>query len=226
MDQSKLPLQAAIGGVVSASISAETNAEQVVIKKYANRRLYDTGSSSYVTLEHLSEMVRRGVDFAVQDAKSGEDITRSVLAQIIFEQESRGQNMLPATFLRTLIRLYGDSLQTMLPTYLDMSMNAFLGGQEKLREQVRTAFHTPAALSAFEEQTRKNMSMFEQAMRAWAPFAASLNASAMPNAPNAAAKPPGSREPEDATVAALRRQMEAMQRQLDDLVSEKAGRKP
>jgi polyhydroxyalkanoate synthesis repressor PhaR len=219
------------GGDVSANSSSDPAHEPVVIKKYANRRLYDTGSSSYVTLEHLSEMVRRGVDFLVQDAKTGEDITRSVLAQIIFEQESRGQNMLPATFLRTLIRLYGDSLQSMLPTYLDMSMNAFVSGQERLREQVRTAFQTPASLSSFEEQTRKNMAVFEQAMRVWAPFAASLTAGAIPTMAGAAAtpapaKPQRGGEPEDATVAALRRQVEAMQRQLDELASEKAARKP
>src|SRR3954470_22945097 len=109
--------------------------ERVVIKKYANRRLYNTASSSYVTLEHLSEMVKQGVDFVVYDAKTNEDITRPVLAQIIFEEESRGQNLLPIQFLRQLIRFYGDSMQTFLPSYLEMSLNSFTQQQESMRKQ-------------------------------------------------------------------------------------------
>src|SRR5579862_9807745 len=107
------------------SETGKSGDERVVIKKYANRRLYNTASSSYVTLEHLSEMVKKGVDFVVYDAKTNEDITRSVLTQIIFEEESRGQNLLPIQFLRQLIRFYGDSMQSILPTYLEMSLDAF-----------------------------------------------------------------------------------------------------
>lgn len=191
-----------------------------MIKKYANRRLYNTGSSSYVTLETLSEMVRAGVDFVVQDAKTGEDITRSVLAQIIFEQESRGQNLLPAAFLRQLIRFYGDSMQSLLPSYLEMSMETFSRGQERLREQFRHAFQGKNPIVAFEDQARQNMAMFEQAMRLWAPFAAGMNQTEPPR------PEPRASEPADGEVAALRRQMEAMQKQLDDIAGERTRRKP
>ena len=112
-----------------------SNGERVVIKKYANRRLYNTASSSYVTLEHLADMVREGVDFVVYDAKTGDDITRSVLGQIIFEEESRGENLLPIQFLRQLIRFYGDSMQSLVPTYLEMSLDAFTRQQEQFRGQ-------------------------------------------------------------------------------------------
>src|SRR6516162_11029618 len=110
--------------------------ERVVIQKYANRRLYNTASSSYVTLEHLSEMVKKGVDFVVYDAKTNEDITRSVLTQIIFEEESRGQNLLPIQFLRQLIRFYGDQMQAFLPSYLELSLDSFIRQQERLRSQL------------------------------------------------------------------------------------------
>ncbi len=127
------------GGQGPAASEAGAGAAEgapVVIKKYANRRLYNTAASTYVTLEHLSEMVREGVDFIVLDAKSGDDITRSVLAQIIFEQESRGQNLLPVAFLRRLIRFYGDQMQGFLPPYLDMSMESFSKAQEQMRENI------------------------------------------------------------------------------------------
>jgi polyhydroxyalkanoate synthesis repressor PhaR len=110
--------------------------EKVVIKKYANRRLYNTRSSAYVTLEHLSEMVKEGVDFVVYDAKSNEDITRSVLTQIIFDEENRGQNLLPIQFLRQLIRFYGDSMQAFVPSYLELSLDSFTRQQERMRTQV------------------------------------------------------------------------------------------
>src|ERR1700760_474984 len=131
------------------SESGKSGDERVVIKKYANRRLYNTASSSYVTLEHLSEMVKKGVDFVVYDAKSNEDITRSVLTQIIFEEESRGQNLLPIQFLRQLIRFYGDSMQSQVPTYLEMSLDAFTRQQERLRTQFTSI--TPAALPGYED---------------------------------------------------------------------------
>jgi polyhydroxyalkanoate synthesis repressor PhaR len=144
--------------------------EPVAIKKYANRRLYHTGSSEYVTLEDLARMVKAGEDFLVSDAKTGEDITRSVLAQIIFEQENKGQNLLPITFMRQLIRLYGDSMQALVPQYLDFSLESLVTNQQKLREQFSQAIgQTPFAL--LEEQTRKNMAIFANALRMLTPFA-------------------------------------------------------
>ena len=119
---------------------SSSSAEPVVIKKYANRRLYNTQTSSYVTLDHLCEMVKEGVDFEVRDARTGEDITRSVLTQIIFEEEAKGQNLLPIRFLRQLIRLYGDSMQSFVPGYLDLSMESFSKNQEAIKNRVAEAF--------------------------------------------------------------------------------------
>ena len=150
--------------------------EPTTIKKYANRRLYNTGTSTYVTLEDLAEMVKSGEDFVVADAKTGEDITRSVLTQIIFEQENKGQNLLPITFLRQLIRFYGDSIQNLIPTYLDFSINSLVRDQEKLRGQMTkpSAGFGPAPsarrVDAIGEQVRRNTEMFEQAMRMFLPF--------------------------------------------------------
>ena len=151
----------------------EKSAKPIVIKKYANRRLYNTAKSSYVTLDHLNQMVREGQDFVVNDAKTGEDITRSVLAQIIFEEEAKeGQTMLPANFLRQLIRLYGDTLQGFVPAYLEASMDTFARNQEKMRAQLRQAFGNNPAFQNFEALTRANMELFEKAMRMFTPFAA------------------------------------------------------
>ena len=135
----------------------------IIIKKYANRRLYDTSSSSYVTLEHLSTLVREGKDFVVQDAKTGEDLTRSVLAQIIFEQENKGGNALPLNFLRQVIRFYGDSVSSALPTYLDMAMNNFTKNQERWRTLMNNG-PTSNPMALFEDQARRNFEMFERSM--------------------------------------------------------------
>src|SRR5918995_4954111 len=136
--------------------------EPITIKKYANRRLYNTGTSTYVTLEDLAVMVKSGEDFIVYDAKTGEDITRSVLAQIIFEQENKeGQNLLPIAFLRQLIRFYGDSMQMLVPRYLEQSMTSFTGPQDKFREQMAQAFGV-SGLGSLEDQLRRNMEMFEK----------------------------------------------------------------
>lgn len=154
--------------------------EPTIIKKYANRRLYHTGTSSYVTLEDLALMVRHGEDFAVTDAKSGEDITRSVLTQIIFEQENKGQFLLPIAFLRQLIQFYGDNMQALVPRYLELSLGQFMADQQKLRDQFSKGFAPgafatnpfgPNAMAAMEEQVRNNMAIFEEAMRAFTPFA-------------------------------------------------------
>lgn len=152
-----------------------------VIKKYANRRLYDTGRSSYVTLDDLCTMVKENRDFVVYDAKTGEDLTRSVLTQIIVDQESKGHNMLPTNFLRQFIGFYGDNLQNLVPSYLEQSFEAFTKNQEQFREQVTKMgggatnpmaqmMNPASAMSAMEDLTRKNMEMFENAMKVWAPF--------------------------------------------------------
>ena len=202
--------------------TGEDGAAAVVIKKYANRRLYNTSTSSYVTLEHLSEMVRQGVDFTVQDAKSGDDITRSVLTQIIFEQESRGQNLLPVQFLRRLIRFYGDSMQGFLPPYLEMSMESFSKSQEQLREQMSRAFGGKTPMDAFEEQARQNMSLFQQALSVWSPFA-SGGMAGLANSIKAADRGERSAaEIGEEQIIDLKRQLEAVQKQLDAM----APRKP
>ncbi len=142
----------------------------ITIKKYANRRLYNTATSSYVTLEHLCQMVKEGVDFVVYDAKTGEDITRSVLTQIIVEEESKGQNLLPISFLRQLIGLYGDSMQWMVPSYLEYSMQAFARNQEQMREYFQTALGGIFPFTGFEEMSKHNLALFERAMRMFTPF--------------------------------------------------------
>ena len=181
----------------------------VVIKKYANRRLYNTAKSTYVTLEHLAEMVRDGDDFVVRDAKSGDDITRSVLTQIIFEEEAKGQNMLPTNFLRQLIRLYGDTLQNFVPSYLEASMERFTHNQEAIREQVKRTFGENPAMANLEAMTRSNMEIFQNAMRMFTPFH------------QQGGEPSGSPGEETASdreeLDAMKRQLSAMQDQLSKL---------
>ncbi len=147
---------------------AAAKPEKIVIKKYANRRLYNTAKSSYVTLDDLSRMVRSGQDFAVYDAKTGDDITRSVLTQIIFEEEAKGQSMLPTNFLRQIIGLYGDTLQGVVPSYLDASMETFAKNQE----QMRKAFNANQPMTNFGSMASGNVEWFEQAMRMFSPFGA------------------------------------------------------
>ena len=187
-----------------------TEKQPTVIKKYANRRLYHTGTSTYVTLEDLAGMVRNGEDFVVFDAKSGEEITRSVLTQIIFEQENKeGQNLLPVTFLRQLIRFYGDSLQALVPSYLEFSMENLSREQQKLREQMAQAFG-PAAFHAMEEQVRSNMKFFTEAMRMFSPFAKRDEA----RGEGKAGEPRGDSAGE---LDSLKRQVADMQAKLDAL---------
>ena len=145
--------------------------DSIVIKKYANRRLYNTGTSTYVTLEDLAVMVKSEEDFIVVDAKSGEDITRSVLTQIIFEQEAKGQNLLPVAFLRNLIQFYGDSVQSIVPSYLEHSMDSFREQRETFQEQLGKGFDPSNAMDLMAEQTRKNTEVFQNAMRMFMPFA-------------------------------------------------------
>jgi polyhydroxyalkanoate synthesis repressor PhaR len=193
--------------------------EPVTIKKYANRRLYNTGTSTYVTLEDLASMVKGGQDFVVYDAKTGEDITRSVLAQIIFEQENKeGQNLLPINFLRQLIRFYGDSMQMLVPRYLEVSLESLTREQEKFRQQIAQAFGgTP--FGALEEQARRNMEMFERAFAMFAPFgrrSGQAGTEADKSAqPLQSAQPDGSNGVDE--IDDLKRQMEEMQKRLDRL---------
>ena len=191
--------------------------EPIKIKKYANRRLYNTGTSSYVTLEDLATMVKGGEDFVVEDAKTGEDITRSVLAQIIFEQENKeGQNLLPINFLRQLIRFYGDSMQMLVPRYLEASIESLTREQEKFRQQIAQAFGTGAfgPLGPLEDQVRRNMEMFQRAFTMFTPFA-KREAQAESDRQQRAASggvSSGTDEIDD-----LKRQMEEMQKRLDRL---------
>lgn len=142
----------------------------ITIKKYANRRLYNTATSSYVTLDHLCQMVKDGLDFVVYDAKTGEDITRSVLTQIIVEEESKGQNLLPISFLRQLIGFYGDNMQSVVPRYLEYSMQAFSRNQEQMRDYFQNTLGGMFPFGRLDEVSKQNMAMFERAMRMFTPF--------------------------------------------------------
>jgi polyhydroxyalkanoate synthesis repressor PhaR len=188
--------------------------EPIKIKKYANRRLYNTGTSTYVTLEDLAVMVKAGEDFTVEDAKTGEDITRSVLAQIIFEQENKeGQNLLPINFLRQLIRFYGDSMQMMVPRYLEVSIDSLTKEQEKFRGQIAQTFGL-GGFGAIEEQVRRNMEMFERSFAMFAPFARQAAAG---DKTETADKPAAATGSGGEDISDLKKQMEEMQKRLDRL---------
>jgi len=188
--------------------------EPITIKKYANRRLYNTATSSYVTLDHLAQMVRDGVDFVVHDAKSGEDITRQVLTHIIVEEEAKGTNLLPLSFLRQLIALYGDSLQSMVPSYLEQTMHAFSGNQDHMRELMDKTLGAVPAMKPFEDMARKNMAMFENALKVFNPLAAAGGGGA--EAPSASDKP-ATTATDDGNVDDMRAQLDQLQKQLDKL---------
>jgi polyhydroxyalkanoate synthesis repressor PhaR len=189
--------------------------QRVVIKKYANRRLYNTASSSYVTLEHLSEMVKQNIDFVVYDAKTNEDITRSVLTQIIFEEESQGQSLLPIQFLRQLISFYGNSMQSFLPSYLEMSLAAFTQQQDRLRSQLG-ALGPASGLGPFDEQVRQNLALFDRAMKMFSPFAYTTpRQDETPDKAEPAATAP--QPAQDDALTELRKRMEEMQAQIEKL---------
>src|SRR5688572_18920910 len=214
--------------------------EPVVIKKYANRRLYNTDTSSYVTLDDLAAMVKGGRDFVVFDAKSGDDLTHSVLTQIIVDQEGRmggGQTLLPIPFLRQLIRFYGDSIERMVPSYLQVSLETLAKEQERFRKTFAGAFTPAGAFEAYQEQARKNLAMFEQAMAMFSPFgkppaglrpgAPADEVKAEPTKPEAvrpspAAPPAPVSAPRSAELDQLKSQLAAMQTKLDEL-SRKGG---
>ena len=192
---------------------AKTN-EPTIIKKYANRRLYNTGTSTYVTLEDLAVMVKGEEDFVVYDAKSGEDITRSVLTQIIFEQEGKGQNLLPVTFLRQLIRFYGDSMQGLVPSFLEYSMTSLTKEQEKLRSQMSDAFGA-TAFEAIEDQVKRNTEMFERAMKMFMPFPAGSPDAAAASSNQASTSKPAKSGGSD--LDEMKRQLEDMQKKINKL---------
>jgi len=187
--------------------------EPVIIKKYANRRLYNTGTSTYVTLEDLAAMVKAGEDFVVFDAKTSEDITRTVLTQIIFEQENKeGQNLLPITFLRQLIRFYGDSMQMLVPHYLEVSIDNLTREQGKFRDQMAQAFGV-SGFGPLEDMARRNMEMFQRTFGAmFAPFARREGQTVAAAAAETEKPARGAGEMDD-----LKKQMEEMQKRLDRL---------
>jgi polyhydroxyalkanoate synthesis repressor PhaR len=189
----------------------------VVIKKYANRRLYNTATSSYVTLDHLCQMVKDDVDFAVYDAKSGEDITRSVLTQIIVEEESKGTNLLPITFLRQLISFYGHSMQGVVPRYLEHMMGAFAQNQDRLRQQMQETMSGMFPFgSNLEEMGRQNAALMESAMKMFTPFAGSGET---PSQPQSAEDTTPS---QDATQQSAQQQAAAQQAAAQQAVAEQA----
>lgn len=189
----------------------------ITIKKYANRRLYNTATSSYVTLDHLAEMVRDNQFFVVYDAKTGEDITRSVLTQIIVEEESKGQNLLPIGFLRHLIGLYGDSLGGVVPQYLEYSMQSFARNEEQMRTMMQSALDGLFPVSNFEELNKRNMAFFENAMHMFNPFQLEDLRAKMAARPGATGgeSGPGSTERE---IEYLKSEIAQMQSKLDKLM--------
>ena len=198
-----------------------SQADPVVVKKYANRRLYNTATSAYVTLDDLSQMVKDGEHFVVYDAKSGEDITRSVLTQIIFEEESKGQNLLPINFLRQLIGFYGDSMQAFVPSYLEFSLESLTREQERFRQKLTEMGGEPFQM--MEQHAKRNMAMFQQAMQMFNPFV-SMSDGAGGKSSGDESEPKreeAGRKPEGNELQSLREQMDALQRQLQSLAEGK-----
>jgi polyhydroxyalkanoate synthesis repressor PhaR len=181
----------------------------VTIKKYANRRLYNTATSAYVTLEHLAQMVRDGIDFVVVDAKSSDDITRSILTQIILDAENSGNNLLPVGFLRNIIRSYGDNVQGFLPSYLDLAMKSFADSREQFSKSMTSGFDLAAPVEFFQQAVRANMAVMAEAARAFSAVVVPSKARSTP------VPPQKSDTSED--LASLRAQMAHMQARLDKL---------
>ncbi|MFN3423484.1 MAG: polyhydroxyalkanoate synthesis repressor PhaR [Novosphingobium meiothermophilum] len=179
--------------------SESKNGGTVIIKKYANRRLYNTSTSSYITLDHLAQMVKDNIDFKVIDAKTGADLTHSILAQIIMEEESAGEQMLPTNFLRQLISMYGNSMQAFLPGYLEASMEHFRENQAKMRKAIEESI----GANPLAQIAQRNIEMFKAAAAAFVPTA------------QAAAEPKQAADADD--LDALRKQMAEMQKKLDQL---------
>jgi polyhydroxyalkanoate synthesis repressor PhaR len=186
----------------------------VVIKKYANRRLYNTSTSSYVTLEDLSHMVKAQREFLVYDAKTGEDITRAVLTQIIVEEEQKGQNLLPINFLRQLIGLYGGSMQWLVPRYLDHAMTTFAHNQDQMRKSLQDTFGGLFPFGPLEEMGKQNLALFEKTMKMFSPFPAGAMG---PRAADKTEAPP----PTEASLKELTDKLNALQQQIDALGKDK-----
>ena len=201
------------------------DAEQpAVVKKYANRRLYNTATSSYVTLDELSRMVRAGRHFVVYDAKTGEDLTRSILTQIILEEDSKGRNLLPINFLRQLIGYYDDSLRAFLPRYLDLSMENFAANQEQIRRYIEGTFGQFFPLGQFEDMARQNMALFQRAATMFAPPKSSGNADDGSGEEIISAHQAGAalRPDTSAEIKALSAKIEDLQKQICALVETRA----
>jgi polyhydroxyalkanoate synthesis repressor PhaR len=199
----------------------QQDGDTITIKKYANRRLYNTATSSYVTLDDLCQMVKAKTEFIVFDAKTGEDITRSVLTQIIVEEESKGQNLLPIGFLRQLISYYGDSLSGLVPRYLDHSMNSFSSNQDQMRSYLKDAFDGLFPFGSLEEMSKQNVALMERAMQMFVPFADASKAGGpqeKPAKPAAGANPPN---PADSRLDALMRKIEDLQKEVENLSAKK-----
>ena len=198
------------------SSDKQSDGRPVVVKKYANRRLYNTATSSYVTLDDLARMIKEGGDFIACDAKTGEDITRSVLTQIIVEQEQKGQNLLPISFLRQLISLYGDSMQFLVPGYLEQAMLAFAQNQEQMRRSLQATFGI-FPFGQFEEMGKQNMALFERALRMLAPYG---GLEGRPPSPDTTPSRANDEDPRlkrlEAQIAALTQQLNAMGRGRDE----------
>ncbi len=190
-----------------------------VVKKYANRRLYNTATSSYVTLDELAQMVRAGQDFVVYDAKTGDDITRSVLTQIILEEDAKGRNLLPIGFLRQLIGFYDDQLHAFLPRYLEMSMENFARHQDQIRAYMEQTFGRFFPFGRLEDMARQNLAMFQRAASMFGPFSNAGGTDEPPPAPPESTDPSSTpRKDLGDQVKELEHRLEAMQRQLEQLV--------
>ncbi|GHF11808.1 polyhydroxyalkanoate synthesis repressor PhaR [Kordiimonas sediminis] len=192
--------------------------DPIIIKKYANRRLYNTATSSYVTLDHLAELVKSDTDFVVRDAKTGEDITHNVLTQIIFEKESKAENMLPLPFLRQLISLYGDGLQAMVPGYLQSAMEALKQNQDEVRNAFMQGKGADTYVSLFEDITKRNMAMFQETMSMFsAPQSAVRPKPAPKETPEEPTDTPASTASQDDEIEALQAQLAALKDKVDAL---------
>ena len=196
---------------------SSTKSGVITIKKYANRRLYNTATSSYVTLDHLAEIVKGGLDFIVTDAKTGKDITQSVLTQIIVEQEGKGQNLLPIKFLRQVIGFYGDSLGGLVPRYLEHSMDSFHQNESHMRGAMGEAMKGLFPMQQLEKISKQNMTLFENAMKMWNPFAQVNKAGGAGTTPKGAAQP----EEKGEDIDALKSQLNVMQAQIEKLVKDR-----
>jgi polyhydroxyalkanoate synthesis repressor PhaR len=197
--------------------SEQAGSEPIIIKKYANRRLYNTATSSYVTLDDLAGMVRQSQDFIVYDAKTNDDITRSVLTQIIVEEEAKGTNLLPVSFLRQLIALYGDSLQALVPKYLEHSMSSFTNNQERMRQYINNALGGMFPFGSLEELSRRNMEFLNTAFGAFNPLMAAQagKEGAKPAAEMKSAPPPPANESGKDALSEMQKKIDALEKQIE-----------